>query len=74
MNELETLIAAVVVAKDTCAATTRAMATYEQAWAGEQELWMVCCATSAALACSTMLIELKEASVLDDGLSFSSRV
>ena len=50
------------------------MATYEQAWAGEQQLWMVCCATSAALACSTMLIEFKEATVLDNGLSFASRV
>ena len=41
MNELETLMVAVVVAKGTCPATTQAMATYEQAWAGEQELWML---------------------------------
>ena len=61
MNELKTLMAAVVVAKGTCPATTRAIPTYEQAWAGEQELWMVCSTMSAPLAAKRMMFELKEA-------------
>ena len=53
-NELETLIKAVVAVEDVRAVPAQCMATYEQAWAGDQELSMVCSkppSMSAALAC-----------------------
>ena len=55
-NELETLMAAAVAVADTRTVTARSMAAYEQAWAAEQELWMVCSIMSAALACSTLVV------------------
>ena len=53
-NELETLMTAAVAVEDVCAVTAQCMATYEQAWLGDQELSMVCSkppSMSAALAC-----------------------
>ena len=53
-NELETLMTAVVAVEEVRAVTAQCMATYEQAWAGDQELSMVCSkppSMSAALAC-----------------------
>ena len=53
-NELETLMTAAVAVEDVRAVTAQCMATYEQAWAGDQELSMVCSkppSMSAALAC-----------------------
>ena len=53
-------MAVAVAVTDTRTATARTMATYEQAWAGEQELCMVCSVITAALACVTLVLELKE--------------
>ena len=53
-NELETLMTAAVAVEDVRAVTAQCMATYEQAWLGDQELSMVCSkppSMSAALAC-----------------------
>ena len=52
-SELETLMAVAVAVMDTRTATARTMATNEQAWAGEQELWMACSNMTAPLACES---------------------
>ena len=52
-NELETLMAAVVVVAGTRVVTARSMEADGSAWTGEQELWMVCSIMSAPLACET---------------------
>ena len=53
-------MAAVLPVTDTRAMTVRCMATNGRAWAGEQELCMVCSVMTAALACVTLVLELKE--------------
>ena len=52
--------------------TVPCMANNGRAWADEQELCMVCSVTTAALACVTLVLELKEpnTAILEDGLSF----
>ena len=52
-NELETLMAAAVMVADTSAVTAQSMPTYGSTWPVEQELWVVCSTTTAALGCST---------------------
>ena len=52
-SELETLMAVAVAVTNTRTATARTMAVYEQAWAGEQELWMACSNMTAPLACES---------------------
>ena len=53
-------MAAVLLVTDTRAVNVRCMATNGRAWAGEQELCMVCSVMSATLACETLVLELKE--------------
>ena len=53
-------MAAALLVTDTRAVTARCMATKSRAWAGEQELCMVCSVMTAALACVTLVLELKE--------------
>ena len=65
-NDHESLIAAVLLVIDARAVTVRCTANNGRAWAGEQELCMVCSVMTAALACVTLVLELKD----EDGLSF----
>ena len=60
-NEHETLRAAALLVTGTRAVTARCTANNGRAWAGEQELCMVCSVMTAALACVTLVLELKEA-------------
>ena len=53
-------MAAALLVTDTRAVTARCLATNGRAWAGEQELCMVCSVMTAALACVTLELELKE--------------
>ena len=53
-------MAAALLVTDTRAVTARCMATKGRAWAGKQELCMVCSVMTAALACVTLVLELKE--------------
>ena len=50
-NELETLMAAAVMVAGTSAVTAQSMPTYGSSWPSEQELWVVCSTTTAALGC-----------------------
>ena len=52
-NEPETLMAAAVMVADTSAVAAQSMPTYGSTWPSEQELWVVCSTTTAALGCST---------------------
>ena len=47
-------MAATVVTKDTCAATTRCMTTNGRGQAAEQELWMDCSIIAAPLTCASL--------------------
>ena len=53
-------MAVVLLVTDTRSVTIRCMTTNGRAWAGEQELCMVCSVMTAALACVTLVLELKE--------------
>ena len=57
-SDHESLMAVVLLVTDTRAVTVRCMATNGRAWAGEQELCMVCSVMSAALACVTLVLAL----------------
>ena len=52
-SEHEILLAAAVVVVDMRAVTKRCMAANGSTWPVEQELWVVCSTTTAALGCST---------------------
>ena len=58
-NGHETLMAAAVVATDTCAVAARSMPANGRARAGEQWPWMVCFVCTVALACETHGFQLK---------------
>ena len=73
MDELETLMAVVVVVADTCAVTARSMADYGRAWTDELELWMVCSIMSAALACSTRSVRAEGTQNFWTACSFDTR-
>ena len=53
-------MAVALLVTDTRTVTVPCMATNGRAWAGEQELCLVCSVITAALACVTLVLELKE--------------